>query len=585
MAYFPDKTQTKVELQENTTQTNLSCTHLTTANFFELNVGYYRENTPREMWKSNQNIWARPVPMQAPVMGEAVLKLKNYYVPYRVVSPQWNDFITKTPHVPYNGNAPFQVQEMPYTTAQEMINLITNTEISTIVTGTDWDFKTDTGVGRKLTKRGRHAVKILNQLGYQIVMDSKCTEHFDMMPLLAFAKVYLDYYMTNQYSEVLQSAYEIEAILKKDEAAPYIVTGDDMNHIFALTENVMYSPDYFTSQWDNPTTPNEVATSLGNIRINDITTIPTNAYAISDENQYNGTPYMTNEGGLFISQYALDALKGLTDFVKRLQGSVRNIDRYLARFGVILTNEKMQRSQYNGEQITPMSFGAVYSTAETDLAKVGDYAGQGMINGGTNNEFKYEQLDEYGCILSLFSINPKIGYYQGIDRQHLIRNVESYFNGQWDSLGTQATSAAELYVSPNGQSIYGRQAQFDTIFGYLPRNAHHKVGKDRLTGDFVRPNINAGAEAWHLFRKIDESQYDQTTNNMVHSPTFVQTREDSDQYNRIFNYQSDDSGDMFNVCLQFAIEANIHGKALYDDYDFEGEGKKIIMDGVGPKQN
>lgn len=585
MAYFPDKQRTKVEIQESTTECDLSCTHLTTANFFELNVGYYRETTTREYFRSNQNIYARPVPMQAPVMGEAVLKLKNYFVPYRVVSPQWHDFITKSPHVSYNGDVPFIVQEMPYTTANEMVSFITNNLISTTTADlTSADFITDQGIGRKLTFFGRHAVKILNQLGYQIVMDAKCKEHFDMMPLLAFAKVYLDYYTTNQYSQVLESAYRVEALLKEDRQTAYLVTAQDLLRIFNLTNYVKYSPDYFTSNWDNPTTPNEVAITMGNITIKDITTNPDLNQVKTNVNTYDGTPYATIGDGN-ISQYTLDALKGLTDFCRRLQGSVKSIDRYLARFGVLLTAEKMQRSIYNGEQNTPMSFGAIYSTAETAQANVGDYAGQGMINGGTNTTFEFEELDEMGCILSLFSINPKIGYYQGIDRQHLLRNVESYFNGQWDNLGTQATSAAELYVSKDGRSIYGKQAQFDTIFGYLPRQAHYKVGKDRLTGDFVRPNIAAGSEAWHMFRTIDESDYDATENDMVHSPEFVSPDNDADQYNRIFNYQTAEGGDMFNVSLQYNIKARIHGKALYDDYDFEGEGKKIIMDGTGAKQN
>lgn len=590
MAYFPDKTTTKVELQESTTEQDLSCTHLTTANFFELNVGYYRETTPREYFKCNQGIFCRPVPMQAPVMGEAVLKLKNYFVPYRVLSPQWNDYITKSPHVPYNGNTPIIVTKMPYTTAYQLKEIFcSNNAIgignSTITTNNDWDFRTADG-DYKLTQKGRHNLKILNQLGYIIYPDDKINETIDMMPLLALAKVYLDYYTTNQYSQSLANAYLVEALLKKDNINAYMLTAQDIENILDLCAYVMYSPDYFTSCWDNPVSPNEVNSSWGKMVITDPTTYG-DGITETDPTVYNGTPTTSNRQANLISQYMLDSLKKLTDWVKRMQISTKSIDRYLARFGVILTSEKMNRSIYNGEQIAKMNFGAIYSTAETQQASIGDYGGQGIINsdGQEQTTFEFNELDEMGCIISLFSINPKIGYYQGIDRNHLATDVETRFTGAFDALGTQAVLASELYVSNDYNSIYGGQLANDTIFGYLPRYAHLKVAKDRLTGDFTRENINAGADAWHMFRKIDESTLDPTNFNLVHSPDFVSTKSDAAQYNRIFNYTNDDNGDKFNVCLQFAIKVRMHAKALYDSYDFEGEGKKIIMDGQGAKQN
>lgn len=590
MAYFPDKTTVKTELREATSEVDLSCVHLTTANFFELNIAYYRENTPREKWQCTTGVFARPAPMQAPVMGEATLKLKNYYVPYRVISPQWNDFITRTPHMTATSTIPFIVQEMPYFTAKVLIQFIKEVGYSTTGSSNQYDFIDQDGNYILLTQEGRHCVKILNQLGYQMVMNNTVTEHFDAMPLLAFAKIFVDYYTSNQYSGIYEAGYEVEALFKKDNETAYALTAQDLLNIFELTKSVMYSPDYFTSQWDNPTAPNNVITSFGSIEIKDITTLeePNTQGTVAASDTYaGGTPYLQLATGRIITQYALDALKGLTDYVKRMQISSRAIDRYLARFGVMLTAEKMQRSIYNGEQNTTMNFGAIYSTAETEQAAIGDYAGQGQINsaGQNHNIFEFDNLDEFGCIMTLMNINPKIGYYQGIDRQHLIRNVESYFNGQWDNLGTQATSCAELYISPDGRSIYGKQQQFDAIFGYLPRQAQYKIGKDRLTGDFVRKSINKGAEAWHMFRVIDETNYSQVNNTMMHNPQFVNSSYDREQYNRIFNNTEDDNGDKINIILTHNCKANIHAKPLYDSFDFEGEGKKMIMDGQGAKQN
>lgn len=609
MAYFPNKTSIKTELQESTTQFDLSCVHLTSCNFGELTCAYIRHNTPRERISINTGVFARPEPLQQPVMGSAVLKLKNYYIPYRVLSPQWNDFITRAPHMPANGITPILVKEMPYFTAETIDNFINDTQISTIVTDDNYNYIRANGEKRKLTTFGRHCIKIFEQLGYKVVLGGGKEDHFNAMALLAWGKIYLDWYYSNQYAYLTAEAYEVEQLLKKDDTNAYELTSDDLWSIFRLTEMVWYSEDYFTSQWDLPTSPSMVSTSIGDISLLDITNnasykqiVTNNQNSITsptsnNASPNNGTPFVggyTNQGNPgatyssagVLTQYALDSLKGLTDYVKRYQISVRSIDRYLARFGVLLTAEKMQRSSYNGEQVTNMNFGAIYSTAATETADVGSYKGQGIINseGQEHNTFEYEALNEFGIIITTMYIVPKASYYQGIDRINLITDVESYFNGQWDNLGTQGTSNAELYVSEDGRSIYGGSAQLNAIFGYLPRQAYYKSAKDRLTGDFNDRTI-AGSDEWHMFRKIDESQYNQTTNNMKHSPAFCQMVYDADQYLRIFNYQGNDSVNAFKVILQHAVKANIHAKPLYDSYDFEGNGKQIIMDGISSKHN
>ena len=613
MAYYPNKTTVKTEIQESTTEFDLSCVHLTTANFGELCCAYVRDNTPREYININTGVFARPEPLQQPVMGEAVLKLRNYYVPYRVLSPQWNDFINRAPHVPTNGTNPILIVEMPYFTAQTMESFLSKSEIATTVTDNSYNYILSNATKKKLTPFGKHCEKIFNQLGYQFVCANDKNTHFNAMRLLAWGKIYLDWYYSNQYAFLTQEAYEVEQILKKDLAGAYVVTENDMLAIFKLTEQVWYKEDYFTSEWDLPTSPSIVATSIGNITIPDITnngingTTNTRLIATNNANAAqspnspnykptNATPFIGGEFGTsttgnsyvagVLTQYALDSLKGLTDYVKRYQISVRSIDRYLARFGVILTAEKMQRSVYNGEQVTKMNFGAVYSTADTTNAPIGAYKGQGIINsdGQDHNNFEYEELNEFGIIITTMYIVPKVSYFQGIDRINMISDVESYFNGQWDSLGTQAISNAELYISKNGTSIYGGSGQLNAIFGYLPRQAFYKTAKDRLTGDFVDRNI-ADNNEWHLFRIIDENDYDQNTNNMKHTPAFCQMVYDSEQYHRIFNYQNTDERNAFKIILQHAVKARIHAKPLYDSYDFEGNGKQIMMDGISSKHN
>ena len=185
--------------------------------------------------------------------------------------------------------------------------------------------------------------------------------------------------------------------------------------------------------------------------------------------------------------------------------------------------------------------------------------------------------------MQIFTITPKIGYFQGIARENLRSDPESYFNGQFDGMGTQATSAAELYISNDGTSAYAKESHVDSVFGYISRQAHMKLALDNLTGDFRCPSLNYGTmySPWHMFRVFDDKFFNDNYG-VVHSPAFVRAL-DAQQYERIFN-STDDTGDKIVVLLQFKVDAMLHAKPVYDTYDFEGEGKEIIIDGLGPKQ-
>ena len=602
MSYFPQEIKTKVELQESTTNVPLSHDHVTTMNFGEFNIATYRHNTPREKYNIDASVFALPMPMQTPLLGKAEHHLKCYYVPFRTISPQWNAFVNKSPYIPANGNSPIQVQEMPYTTPYDMEQLIQDGDIAEVVadpTNVKWDYKIGSQY-YKLKPFGRYTRKILNQLGYQIIFgnDKNGSEHIDCMGLLAAAKVYMDWYYSNAWIQGTTESIEIENLFKKDDITAYHVTKDDIKAIARICKYVWYNEDYFTAQWQNPMSPNSFA-SIGTIELTDITfgvaagnegyqqiisNAGNNAYNTSNTPSIhrgsipNGSSLIGN-----ITQYAIDSLKKMTDYtVRYAMAGVREVDRYLSRFGVLLASEKMKRSVYYGEQITPMEFGRIYSNAATEGAVLGDYAGNGVIN-SDNKEHKHWEIesDEYGIILLVSSIIPKIGYYQGIDRNNLHHEIETYFSGIFDQLGTQATSQAEVFVG-NTDAAFNGDTLLKGVYGWIPRGAEYKTPRDRMTGDFVVESINTGTDSWHLFRKLKAEQFLEA--GIVVSPYFCRMN-DAEQYLRIFNETTEAGGDHFQVIYQFSADANIHAKPLYESYDFESEGKEIMLNGAGPKQN
>lgn len=311
----------------------------------------------------------------------------------------------------------------------------------------------------------------------------------------------------------------------------------------------------------------------------------------------SGSPILDiQSAGSGFTQYALDALKSLTDFVKRHQlvGS-RALDRFYARFGKSLSAEKLNRSVYIGADNIPLQFGDVFSTANTDSARLGDYAGKGLAYGG-NEKFEYN-TDEYGMFIIVNSIVPKVNYYGGQDRVTLHVNPLDFWTPEFDQLGVQAMSKAEVF-SPMGNEEYNfagdlvldRLAQWsnpdltDTIFGFTPRYSEYKVGRDRLTGDY-RMFDSAGdtSDAWHLFRNPLLQTNGGSAQTFVHDHRFVQGY-DYQQYNRIF-YNTDTDFDKFYIIHNFDVVSHSPMKPLYETYEFEDKGKKVLADVNGVKVN
>ena len=124
----------------------------------------------------------------------------------------------------------------------------------------------------------------------------------------------------------------------------------------------------------------------------------------------------------------------------------------------------------------------------------------------------------------------------------------------------------------------------DGIYGYAPRYAEYKIGKDKVTGDF-RLNSKSGvgptSNAWHLMRSMEGNF--QGVNDIAMSQYMVRAF-DADQYNRIFNITSNDV-DHFYIIHNFNVISNSPMHSLYDSYEFDSNGKTVVADVNGVKVN
>lgn len=479
-----------------------------------------------------------------------------------------------------------------------------------------------------LTPVGRRVMKILQSLGYNILwvndvqqtpVDVVANEsEYSALPILAWLKVICDWYYPSQYVGDSYYNYAQSLINAGNTSSISLnLTASMLTYLFSSNSPfsglVNYDSDYFVSAFDNPIGASQgtmQGTQTGNIMFTDINyknvggvdgsaNTPFGAIGVvNTTSSTNGdVPVYSPRNGINvtsskqITQYGLDALKALTDYMKRHQlVGARALDRFYARFGKALSSEKMDRSNYIGSGNLPLQIGDVMSHADSQGAVLGQYAGKGV--GFGNFKFDYS-TDEYGYVIVVNSIVPQIGYYEGIDRTVMHVGRTDFWTPEFDQIGNQAIATKELLVPMNWHDTAASTANQivnadlnDGIFGYTPRYSEYKIGRDKLTGDFrynSKNKLGNTSDAWHMFRKV-AGLYTQA-NDIKHSFDFS-VGYDWNQYNRIFNYTNVDA-DKFYMIHSFGVHCSSPMHSLYDTYKFEndGEAKKVVADVNGVKVN
>lgn len=580
---------------------DLSCQHLTTQGFMRPAIVYANEFTPRTKIKCNLKSYARMAPLFRPMMGSVKVRNRAFFVPFRTVWDSFNNFIVEAPEQSSGGGVSV-VQQVPYFTLSTLCSVLNSVDFGYAIRFPSGESHhnafyawsngvVDTNATLIITDLGKQVFKILVALGYPNTLNHITQSEGDnrdnrlsFLPLLCAAKVAIDWYYPPQYAHSGEFA-NIEGICARHGF--YEATIQDVWSCLKVLEYVYYDADYFTSAWDSPVAP-AVGTFDSSVSIPDVTNnsaipmlvvndphlvgTPTNSSAVPT----NGTPFVGGSGsngtvvaGGVLTQYVVDALKALTNAQKRHQlVGARVLERYLADFGVVLSDAKMRRSSYIGSQVFPIQIQDVMSNADTSGAPLGDYAGKGLAFDGSG-DFEFD-TDEFGYFLIFNSVVPDVSYVGGVRRQVLHRTRLDFYNPEYDALGTQPLYSSELVET--AASMYGYSTR---VFGFSPRYAEYKVGLDRLSGDFLLGDYNGGLLGFSMYRGVPY--------NVTHSIGFLRG-DDNVQYGRVFyGYNGKDDIDYFYFVHRINLKAVMGASPMYDTYQFdepEGDDIKLKANGV-----
>lgn len=175
-------------------------------------------------------------------------------------------------------------------------------------------------------------------------------------------------------------------------------------------------------------------------------------------------------------------------------GGERYNEAILAEFGVVVPDYRIQRPEYIGGFAQPIETGAIYQDTPTSSSPLGAYAGRSLGSG--RMDYAHYNCLEHGYIIGLCTVMPRSSYYQGIPRHLLKDTVMDWYHPDFATLGDQAVYTDEIMVQSNSSATYPPYHRF----GYNQRYSEYKMNQDRVNGEF-RTSLNF----WHMARQFSST--------------------------------------------------------------------------------
>lgn len=561
---------------------DLSCDSVTTQNFLTPKAIYCKEVVPREITDINLETFVRMSPLLYPTFMRCTNKVRAFFCPFSSVWRGWNNFITGTV-------APTSslITEVPTITNDKLVEMFIDQTVSEKLTvpapGVEHVdiviYSQGSYSSFIFTSLGRRFIEILTSLGYRICWDSRqsaYTSKINVLPILCYHKVFIDWYMMNQYE-----ARNVADAFKNSLGFSSLLNIGDIRLILrrlALSYG-NYEPDYFTTAFSNPSGPSSGVGPNFNI-FN-----PSETGHIKSFSAQNAiVDVVQNSGHTQFNQWAIDSLKALSDYMKRHQlvGS-QAAERFMSRFGVKIDNNDNPKSIYLGSDSINIQIGDVMSTVQDSANDVplGSFAGKGL-GYGNNGHFHIES-NEFGMVILFSDIVPHVGYVQGMKRHCMHINSLDFFTPEFE-IGTQAIAMKEISLpkDTSNDAAWCHETDGNSIFGYTPRYAEYKIGQDFLNGNYIFDSSNLGEDAWLGSRLFCDGA--PVTGQIRHfyddvaGSDFLQA-DDANQYDRIFADEDTQGSaqEHFRTIYHLDVKSRLPMKPLFDNYDFESHGKELTM--------
>lgn len=403
------------------------------------------EMVPGDVWSIGQEAVVRMMPLVAPVLHRIDCYFHTFFVPYRILWDEWEDFITGGP----DGSSAAVLPR--------------------------WE-PTDTAVG-----------SLWDYLGMPTGVDPDGAYPLDFIRR-AYTRIYNEYYRDETLVTEVDEETNEDLLIRAWEKDYF--TSSLLNQQRGTAPALPIS-GHSHAVW--PDAAFTQPTASANVAFSSVTQ---NGLLMTHgvQEDANAKAFFANNTVDLSSATTFDIsdLRLAIQIQRWLERNNRAGARYTeflrAHFGISPRDDRLQRPEYIGGSKSPVIISEVLQTSETDTTPQGTLAGHGIT---VDRKFhgKY-RCNEFGVVMTIMSIMPKPAYQQGINRQWLRRTKLDFYFPEFANLSEQVIEQAEIYatdVDSENLTPFGYQGRYDEM-RYKPNRV---CGLMRTTLDY-----------WHLGRQF-----------------------------------------------------------------------------------
>lgn len=409
------------------------------------------EVLPGDSVRMSTSALLRVSPLMAPVMHPVHVRIHHWFVPYRILDPDFEKFITG---------------------------------------GSD-----GMGDGAELPKSGPIAAAglpvgtLADYLGIPTGVDIPAPG-VNIFPALAYERIFNEFYRDQDLQAELDSHSVNQPLAnvawEKDyftAARPWTQKGPDVTLPIAGTAPVVASSPGNPTFQSGATTGMSLNAGIGG----DVTTNPLPAAAGP---LYWDEPSLAADLSLATSSTVNDVR--LAFALQRYQEARAQFGsrytEYLRYLGVRSSDARLQRPEYLGGGRGTINFSEVLKTGEGDTpaddSPIGELRGHGISALRTRSFTRF--FEEHGVVLSLASLRPRAMYMDGLHRSWTRTTKEDFWQRELEQVGQQEVFNYEVFAghsTPSG------------VFGYQDRYSEYRHLPSGVSGEFRSELLD-----WHLAR-------------------------------------------------------------------------------------
>lgn len=425
------------------------------------------EVLPGDVFQHRVRGLIRAAPMIVPVMHQVDARLHTWFVPFRLIWPEFEDFIT--------GGPDGEDATVPPTIALTYTNPTTGTNII----GQLPDYLgVPPGLALTVSALPFRAYNLIWNLNYrdqdlQTARALSTASGVDATTAVDLARICWE--KDNYTSARLEAQKGAALQLPLGDQAPIVglgLYGDTSTHDIqnqAVRETDGGTPTYPFAQ------PTNTAARIAIQQTDGGATASPMVYA--DLSAATGVDAITLREFFALQRFQEARSRYGSEYVD-----------YLRFLGVRPEDARLQRPEYLGGGKVPMQFSEVLQTApnEGDESFTGSLAGHGIAGARANRYRRF--FSEHGFVITLLSIRPRTMYVDGLRRLWSRTTREQFYQRELEHIGQQEILNKEIkagHASPNG------------TFGYSDRYYEYRGTENTVAGE-MRDTLNY----WHMAREF-----------------------------------------------------------------------------------